>query len=293
MKYYSMVSDIHNIDNNIIRLACTIQLKVLSIIMKNSDKSYTSEQIASELRKNISDVEESLEFWTNLNIIKINDISAKNNKEDLKNKSTIKKVKKEYIIERLENSDEIKYLLNEAEKIMGRPLSCSDINIFMSLKDVEGLPCNVILMLIQYCAKLGKASTRYIEKVGLDWARSDIDSVTKAEEKIKNLDYSRELWTKFEKIIGCTHRSPTAKEKEAISRWFIDWKFDENMIKEAYDRCVDNKGSYKLSYMDGIIKKWKKSNITTIDEVNRFPKYKTKSKPSYNLEEYASLSIFD
>lgn len=286
MKCYSIISDIHKIDNNTIRLACTIQLKVLFIIMKNSDKTCTSEKIASDLRKNINDVEEALEFWTNLGIISCNE-----SKETSKIKPINQtKVKKEYVIDRMENSDEVRYLLDEAETILGRSLSCSDINVFMSLKDNEGLPCDVILMLIQYCVKAGKGSTRYIEKVGLDWAKSEIDSVARAEEKIKALDSSNAIWRKFEKIIGI-YRSPTAKEKEAISRWFVDWNFDENIIKEAYDRCVDSKGSYKLSYMDAIVKKWKNSNVSSIDDIRRLSHSNYKSK--YKSTNYASISIFE
>lgn len=288
MKCYSMISDIHKIDNNTIRLACTIQLKVLFVIIKNSDKNCTSEQIASDLRKNINDVEEALEFWTNLNIISCSELTNKN-AETSKAKSTTK-LKKEYIIDRIENSNEVKYLLDEAETILGRSLSCNDINVFMSLKDNEGLPFDVILMLIQYCVKSGKGSTRYIEKVGLDWAKSEVDSVAKAEEKIKVLDSSNAVWRKFEKILGI-YRSPTAKEKEAISRWFVDWNFDESIIKEAYDRCVDSKGSYKLSYMDAIIKKWKNNNVNSIDDIKKMSYCNYKSK--YKSTNYASISIFE
>lgn len=291
MKLYSVILDIHKISSNVIRLACTIQLRVLITMMKNPKNKFTSEQIASELKKNINEIEEALEFWINLKIIGSDDEPIKSNNE----KKVSKIQKKEYLSERIEHSKEIKMLLEEMESILGRPLCGSDMQVIAALKDVEGLPCDVILMLIQYCVKIKKGSTRYIEKVGKDWADLGIDSVSKAEERIKFLDLSKKSWKKFEKIVGNFFRPPTPKEEETVTRWFSEWKLDESLVKEAYERCVNSKGRYILSYMDGIIKKWQKSNIKTIQDIEKLNKfrYKFKSNPSYNIDEYASFNVFD
>lgn len=286
-----MILDVHKISSNIIRLACTIQLRVLLIVIKNSKNKLTSEQIASELNKNINEIEEALEFWINLKIIESNgEIDKLNNEE--KNK---KIRKKEYLSERIENSKDIKMLLEEMESILGRPLCGSDMQIIVSLKDVEGLPCDVILMLTQYCVKIKKGSTRYIEKVGKDWSNLGIDSVDKAEKRIKFLDLSKKSWRKFEKIVGNFFRPPTPKEEETVTRWFSEWKLDDSLIKEAYERCVNSKGRYILSYMDGIIKKWQKNNIKSVQDIEKLttPRYKFKSNPSYDIDKYISFNVFE
>lgn len=301
MNYYLVDKTVQDIDINIIRLSCTIQLKVLLVAIKEEfRKKFNAEQIATELKKEVSEVEEAIDFWVNLKIIKIlNNKNEENIKLKIKNseKKINKKISKDYISKRIKTDEEINYLLNEIETTLGRPLSGMDVSAILNLKDSEGMPCNVILMLIRYCAKIGKVSTRYIEKVGIDWARSGIDTLELAEKKITLLNNSKKIWRKFEKIAGISDRAPTTKEEETILRWFIKWEFREDMIKEAYERCVNTKGSYILSYMDGIIKKWHKQNIKNISDLNNTKdspkKLKDIDKPSYDLEKYESFNIFE
>ena len=301
MNYYSIEKNLQDIDINIIRLSCAIQLKVLLVaIKKEFREKFNSEQIATELKKEVIDIEEAIDFWVNLKII--NNFNKKNNnisKINLENpdEKNNKKTNKNYILERIKLDEEINCLLSEVETSLGRPLSGTDISVILNLKDSEGMPCNVILMLVRYCMQIGKASTRYIEKVGIDWARNGIDNIELAEKKIKFLNNSKKLWKKFEKIAGIPDRAPTEKEEKIILRWFKEWEFHEDMIKEAYERCVNTKGSYILSYMDGIIKKWHSQNIKNISDLNNFEKnskkFKKIDKPSYDIEKYESFNIFE
>ena len=296
MNYYSIDKNIQDIDINVIRLSCSIQLKVLLVAIKeNFKEKFNSEQISAELKKDIADVEEAIDFWVNLKIIKIiNKLPKKVSKLNVKKEE---KNSKDYISKRIKSDEEINYLLNAIETAVGRPLSGTDISVILNLKDGEGMPCNVILMLIRYCVQIGKAATRYIEKVGIDWARNGIDTVELAEKKIQLLNNSRKIWKKFEKIAGISDRAPTKKEEETIFRWFNEWNFSESMITEAYERCVNKKGAYILSYMDGIVKKWHTQNIKKLSDLNSSKKNPNKKKdtdrPSYDLEKYESFNIFE
>ena len=296
MNYYSIDKNIQDIDINVIRLSCSIQLKVLLVaIKKNFKEKFNSEQISAELKKDIADVEEAIDFWVNLKIIKIiNKLPKKVSKLNVKKEE---KNSKDYISKRIKSDEEINYLLNAIETAVGRPLSGTDVSVILNLKDGEGMPCNVILMLIRYCVQIGKAATRYIEKVGIDWARNGIDTVELAEKKIQLLNNSKKIWKKFEKIAGISDRAPTKKEEETIFRWFNEWNFSESMITEAYERCVNKKGAYILSYMDGIVKKWHTQNIKKLSDLNSSKKNPNKKKdtdrPSYDLEKYESFNIFE
>lgn len=296
MNYYSIDKNIQDIDINVIRLSCSIQLKVLLVAIKeNFKEKFNSEQISAELKKDIADVEEAIDFWVNLKIIKIiNKLPKKVSKLNVKKEE---KNSKDYISKRIKSDEEINYLLNAIETAVGRPLSGTDVSVILNLKDGEGMPCNVILMLIRYCVQIGKAATRYIEKVGIDWARNGIDTVELAEKKIQLLNNSRKIWKKFEKIAGISDRAPTKKEEETIFRWFNEWNFSESMITEAYERCVNKKGAYILSYMDGIVKKWHTQNIKKLSDLNNSKKNPNKKKdtdrPSYDLEKYESFNIFE
>ena len=296
MNYYSIDKNIQDIDINVIRLSCSIQLKVLLVAIKeNFKEKFNSEQISAELKKDIADVEEAIDFWVNLKIIKIiNKLPKKVSKLNVKKEE---KNSKDYISKRIKSDEEINYLLNAIETAVGRPLSGTDVSVILNLKDGEGMPCNVILMLIRYCVQIGKAATRYIEKVGIDWARNGIDTVELVEKKIQLLNNSKKIWKEFEKIAGISDRAPTKKEEETIFRWFNEWNFSESMITEAYERCVNKKGAYILSYMDGIVKKWHTQNIKKLSDLNSSKKNPNKKKdtdrPSYDLEKYESFNIFE
>ena len=106
---------------------------------------------------------------------------------------------------------------------------------------------------------------------------------------------------KFENIIGIEHRAPTAREVDVIMRWFEEWKFSEDLIKEAYDRCVTSNGKYVLNYMDSIVKRWRSEKIFTIEQAlmensarkRRKSAVKPSGDASYNIDEYENYNIFD
>ena len=98
-----------------------------------------------------------------------------------------------------------------------------------------------------------------------------------------------------EKIIGIEHRAPSLKEDETANRWVNIWKISDDLIKEAYDRCVNSKGKYILSYMDGIIKRWYSSGIKNLTQVvdsdklkksQKEQEQKIKEETSYDIDEY-------
>lgn len=195
------------------------------------------------------------------------------------------------IAERIDGSAEIKFLMQEAQVILARPISNADSATLLMLHDVDGLPVDVILMLLQYSVSVGKCNMRYIEKVAMAWGNEEINTIEKAEAKIKTLEKNRTAWLKVQKILGIEGRAPTTKELEAFSRWVNDWNFSESLIKEAYDRCVDLKGKYILNYIDSIIKRWKMQGIISLEQAQNEKNMKktrtqTNTSPSYNIESY-------
>lgn len=283
---YFLSSDLKNIDNNIIRISCSLHLKVLFIVMKTPDSHFTVSHLASILKKSDEDIKDAIEFWSNFGIIKSENKEV--NKISDENKKILEQANIDYVSKRMKTGSDINILLDKIETILGRPLSGLDISTFIKFKDFEGLSSNVILVLVQYCVKIGKASTGYIEKVGISWAKEGINSVESAKQKIRMDNKITSMWKKFVKIVGISNRMPTMKEKEAIKRWFIDWKYDLDMIKEAYERCVNSLGEYKLSYMDGIIKKWKNNNIFSVDDLDNSVRGFIRYMPTYDISKYES-----
>ncbi len=313
---FAVPSDI--VDKHI-KLAGAAQIKVLLFILRHAGENISTDDIANGLSMSTLDVKDSMQYWIETNIISINEntISPGNNKEmsystektptdnicsepkkveQIIQKRPISRAQRPdtaFVAQRINECPEISFLMQEAQVILSRPISNGDSAVLLMLHDTDGLPVDVIIMLLQYAVSIGKGNMKYIEKTAIAWAQEEIDTIEKAENKIRTLENYRKSWNTLEKIIGIEHRSPSSKEDEAANRWINTWKISDDLIKEAYDRCVNSKGKYILSYMDSIIKRWHDTGIKTLQqaiEENKFKnsRYQKQNSDftSYNIDEY-------
>lgn len=318
---FAVPSDI--VDKHI-KLVGAAQLKVLLWILRHCNDNFSFDNIANDLSMTKADIKDSMQYWIetgvlnldgNILSIKENDTKEKleqnNSNTQINNNTSNTKTKERTIsrhekpdslsvAQRINTSQDIAFLMQEAQIILGRPISNADSSTLLMLHDDDGLPVDIIIMILQYAVNIGKANMKYIEKVAISWANEEIDTIEKAEQKLRELDCHRKAWNAVERIIGISHRSPTAKEDEMSNRWINTWHVKEELIKEAFDRCINSKGRYIPSYMDSIIKRWHNSNVTTLaqaideDRLSRSNKYSREyHKPSYSIEEYEKYSIFD
>ena len=309
------------------KLAGALQIKVLLWIFRHMGEEFEIADISNDLSASQADVKDAMQYWFETGVLDKLDKRERGNEtlktsinhaeskvdnlyrlkvDETKNNKITKpsyryeKPNVKDISKRMLESDEIKTLMQEAQQILGKTITNSDSGILLALHDRDGLPVDVILMLLQYVVSIGKKNMSYIDKVGRSWSEDGIDTLEKAESKIRQLDEENVIWSKFERIIGIDHRAPTAVEKEAVIRWMSKWKYDDKMIKEAYDRCVNANGKYVAKYIDSIISRWHKQGVLNINQAlnerrktEKTNKNNYSSKPSYNIEEYENYSVFD
>lgn len=283
-------------------------------ILKCDDGTYfpSNEQEADtvDVRNNDSFKEESAsrlpevkpERQTNLNTANTAEQTTEQPAEPKKHFTVAKPQKPDYVFtsQRLAVDEELKILVEEAQMALGKTLSNSDCSTLLMLKDTCGLPLDVILMLIQYCISIDKGNMRTVEKIGIAWADDGIYSVEAADNKIRLAKQLNKYFSIVSTAFGLQNvGSPTKKQLEYSQRWIGDWKFSPEMLREAYERCVDSKGTMKFSYIDGILKRWNGSNIKTPTELKQFEsgsnKGTTKSsrKASYDIDELEKINILD
>lgn len=324
---FAIPSDI--VDKHL-KLAGAAQLKVLLWVLRHAGSECHSDDIANALSMHPADVKDAMQYWIEHNIISNQDNKSpqtkstgllseptviSNNKLKLNNninKNPVEEKTKprslsrphkpdsESVAKRISESDEIGFLMQEAQIILGRPISNNDSAALVMFHDTDGLPVDVIIMLIQYAVSVGKSNMKYIEKVAIDWGNEEIDTLEKAEIKIRKLNNHNKAWKTVQRVCGLESRSPTSKEDELSDKWLNEWKFNEDMIKEAFERCIYAKGKYTPNYMDAIIKRWYMSSIKNLqqakEEIENRKSQKTKytnSSPSYDIDEYENFSIFD
>lgn len=214
------------------------------------------------------------------------------------------------VTERINGTDEVRYMIDAAESMFARPLTTPEMGALVNLYDWDGLPGDVIIMIIQYALSNGKCNMSYIEKMAVSWAAEGINTHEKAEAKVRWLDERNEAWSRICRLFGIEKRPPSASESEAVTRWVSEWKFNDEMIRAAYDRCVDSTGKVRFNYINKILERWYKQEIRTIDEVkadgerrNERPAADSSRKPaktaetsknqSYDLDDFEKMTLYE
>lgn len=284
-----------------LKFADGVKLKVLLFMLRNSDRELSLEDVSKATGVNVTDIPEALEYWVSREILRQNsgvfapvDSTEEikqppaqpedNSKNEIKTTEEIsreveeqkqrflvtKPQKPDYVFtsQRLAVDQELKVLVNEAQSCFGKTLSNSDIATLLMLKDTCGLSVEVLFMLLQYCVSIDKCNMRTVEKIGIVWADEGVDSAEAADERIARAKHSTTCFATVSSVFGLKNAgSPTKKQLEYSTRWVGEWKFSQPMLREAYERCVDNKGEVKFNYIDGILKKWYNLGIMNLDDL--------------------------
>lgn len=266
-----------------LKLAGSVQLKVLLWCLRHAGEPFEAQDVAAALGIDRADVGDAMLYWQESGLFsrgsspaapepKAGEAEApaapppeppKPAAEPSRVLSRPQKPDSEFVAMRIAESTEIACLMQSAQQILGRLISGGESATLLMIHDDFGLPCDVIAMLLQYAASIGKANMRYIEKAAMNWADEEIFTHEKAEEKLQKLAESRQAWSTVEQAVGMPHRAPSTKEEAFASQWVDGWKFGADMIREAYDRAVDATGKFSASYMNRILERWNRAHITT------------------------------
>lgn len=315
-----------------LRFAGESQLKVLLYILRNAGADLSDEAISDALAIHKEDVRDAISYWVDKGLfvattetISIPEktstasepvveikavtgaVSGENvSSEKLRPVSRATKPEPGYVAKRLRADKNLVFLMDEAQRILGKVLSNSDTATLIMLHDTDGLPVEVLLMLMEHCVQIDKGNMRYIERTGIKWAADGVTNISLAEEKIRRYSESSVAWVTVSAVFGLRlSGTPTKKQIEFADRWINEWGFSEDMLRLAYERCVDQKGEMNLPYINAILKRWFEQKLRNPDEVL---KAESASKPSgkkknsgssasesasYDIDEYEKKSIFD
>lgn len=161
-------------------------------------------------------------------------------------------------------------LVVEAQRVLGRVLSSSDLKKLFGIYDYLALPPAVILLLLNYCVNssaIGNPPTmRHIEKEAYTWANREILTLEQAEEYIASSKRRKERIYQLAQTFGITGRTLSPTENKYLTAW-LDMGFEDELILMAYDRTVTSTGNLKWSYMNGILKSWHEKGLLTPEDV--------------------------
>lgn len=161
-------------------------------------------------------------------------------------------------------------IVAEAQRVLGRMLSSSDLKKLFGIYDYLALPPEVIMMLLNYCVSASAGgnppSMRVIEKEAYTWANREILTLEQAEEYIAGSRRRRESLARAAQTLGLTGRPLSQTETRYLSEW-VEMGFEGEMLELAYDRTVTKTGSLRWGYMNSILKSWHEKGLRTPEDV--------------------------
>ena len=260
-----------------LKLASAEAVKILLYVLRNSDKPISPEDIGEFFKMDLYDVTDCLDYWVNAGVISSDKATVAEVEEAPKKVVRAKAIKpsRAEVARRGSESEKVRFLLSEAQMKFARPLSENETSTLVWLLDDAGVDVSLILMAAQYSAQKGKCNIREIEKTCLDWADNSVTTIAEAEERIALLNRQETAWRMIVSVCGIEKRNPSAKEMEAADLFVNEWGFSREMLKAAYEICVDATGKVSLPYMKKILSKWHKDGIKTVEETRKSTSPKT------------------
>jgi DnaD/phage-associated family protein len=165
------------------------------------------------------------------------------------------------------NKSTTKDMLQDIEKLLGRPLSSKEMSTYIGWQKEFNFPPELILLLIQYCVSKGKTDYRYIEKIAIAWYDSKIVTVEDAQSFIKRHE---DKWLKIRKILsylGVKDGEVMKPQEEMLDKWINVYKFPLEVIFKACDICFERINKAEFKYIDGILTSWFKDNLKTVEDI--------------------------
>ena len=195
----------------------------------------------------------------------------------------------------LEQNDGSLQLVDEAQRRLGRIMNEREIGIIVGLQNHLELSDEYMYVLLDYCARIGKTSVRYVEKLAFGMYDEGVHDADVLEERLREREEYATLEGKLKALIGARGRKLSAKETRFLNRWALEMKYGFEMIELAYDITVDAQHEYNPAYMNGILEKWYSKSIMTPEQVQaeteQYKKSKQGAMGSFDTDEFFEAAL--
>lgn len=299
------------IADNMLKLTDGNKLKVLLYLLRNSGVTVRTEEISANTGVSEQQIEEAILFWEQLNIFSPED--SINQAKPVNNIMTapppaqpVKNTEKKKFLPRKDES-KAKYSPNELISIQKGNPDIAELfqmvqgftvkpnyslqNSLTWIYEYLGLKVEVIMTIITYCRDIDSMFPNYIEKIAINWAENEIDTLDRANAEVDRLMKSKTFTGKIMSMFDMK-RKPTTSQQEFIDEW-QRIGYDMDLIKYAYEITVENTGNLSFPYINKILLNWSETGVKTIDEAKNASSehkknYKQKSDNSdgFDAEEY-------
>ncbi len=247
-----------------LRLATALQIKVLIFVMRNLSAGIDAAACAETLSVPQSEVEDALLFWSQCGLL-IGE--APKETVVLNPVITTEMPSRADVIRRGLEDERVALLMREAQLKFGRGLKQNESSLLVSLYDDQGMDVSLILLLLQYAVNKGKCNISFIRSTAVKWLKAGVQTVVDAEHLIAKETENELCWGIVSRAFGIEKRKPSEKEAELSSLWIRDWEISEQLLKAAYDECVNQKTRISMPYIAKIIENWHKKGYEKPEDI--------------------------
>ncbi len=279
-----------------LRLASGKAVKLLLYILKNKSSEETLAEIGKAVGITEEDAEDAISYWQQVGVIlggntstsetsvqaitvSKTDSAAKPSAEistPRAKEKAAKMISPSEISERLDSSEEIRFLFSAAETTLGKVLTYTEQRTIIWIHDYYGTAPDMLLMIMDFAVSQNKASIGFIEKIASQWHENGIVTHEQAEREILRMQNYYSLAGQVSARLEL-NRTLTPTEQKFIKEWSAK-SINIELILYAYEKTVDNIGKVKFSYMNTILNDWYNKGMFTPADVK---KYETSSSETH------------
>lgn len=274
--------------DGLIGIATAAQLKVLLFLLRYDKLAHDSASIASFCNLKEEEVDAAVDFWIKERVFakeqgKLRLVSAVKTVQS----KELPRVQPTIVLE--ETDEDFRGLIGEVQRISGKMINSTMVSLLYNMSENLHFSNEMILQLVAYCISIDKFTYRYLETVAVDWYDSGINTFELAEEKIRTLENNRKLELRLARAFGIA-TAFSAKQREAIAQW-NGWGLTEELILEAYNRCMDNKGQMSFAYIGKILEEWNKMGWKKPSDIQDLTKQTTGRVQHEGLSDLEKMAI--
>lgn len=277
-------------------------VKVYILGMKycmSGEPGASSAMLAGTLHLLETDLMNALNYWNDEGVIKLTPIDNMGN-------YNIEFLDLEYspsqqndninLLKELDNNS-TKDMLQDIEKLLGRPLSAKEMEMYIGWISDFNFPPELILLLIEYCISKGKTDYRYIERIAVSWNDNKINTIAEAQSYIKKHE---DKWVNIRKILsylGIKDAEIMKPQEQLFDKWLSSYNFPLDVIYRACDVTFSRINKADFKYIDAVLTNWYKSGIKTVTDIdtkdfkkNNYKKSSVNNSVKTNFNDYEQRS---
>ena len=239
------------------------ELRVL--LFAASHGAFEDFEIVSSLDFPESEVREALAFWRGAGLFSKS--ARKQTAEPKKEEPAVKIVsaRPNYtsfdLAAAVDNAPDFKSLVDYAEHRLGKNFNRADLSLLYSFVDYLALDVDVVMLAIESCAKEGKKSLRYIEKLLIALVDDEICTYEAADAYFARRAEYLSFEGQIRALCGFSARALTAAEKKLITSWKDEYHYTQEELNEAYEKTVNAIAKPSLSYMNKVLRTLREGDV--------------------------------